>query len=441
MRCACAVWPLSSCLLALAATPAAGRSIHQLELEQHRGEPLMARIAPSTERLRAGTAKSVTRVVYSYYPYWLHDLSALRWEALTHLAWFAVELDKNGHVTDAHGWPDRATVEAAHVAGVRVDLAFTLFSGSGIRTLCTDPDRRAAAIFTMVDQMILGGADGISVDFEGLVDGTRDAFTTFIAELRAALDARGAGTAQIAISGPAVNWVGPDGVPEFDLDALLDIADFYFIMGYDLFWSGSSHAGPVGLSRLSPDWRKVQSWSMRRSIAQFTRDISPAKRGKILYGVPYYGREWITTTSAKAAPVVDSVGAVSYAAARADLAAGKARLWDGEIVNPWYVWQENGAWHQVYYDDKESLADKYRLALDQDLGGVGMWALNYDRGNAHSRSPNVFWGSSDQDVCGQQAVTCLASRVTSRRRADVAGEDPRGAGPRRCRHRSSARWA
>lgn len=376
--------PALAVLSLLVAPPvprAAAQSIHQLELEEHRGEPLAPRIVPDEARLRAGATKSVTRIVYGYYPYWVHDLTAIRWEALTHLAWFAVEIDSSGLVTDDHGWPDQETVDAAHTAGVRVDLTFTLFSGTGIRTLCTDPARRATAIATMVDQMEVGGADGISVDFEGLIDGTRDAFTTFIAELRAELDARGHTDAGISIAGPEVNWAGSDGIPEFDLNALLDSADIYFAMGYGYFWGGSSHAGPIGITWLSPDWRPVQSWSMLRSIAQFTRDIPPEKRRQLVHGVPYYGREWVTTTDEKGASVVDHIGAVTYTGARADLAAGQTRLWDEGIANPWYVWQSAGAWHQVWYDDEESLSVKYQLALDQDLGGIGMWALNYDNGH------------------------------------------------------------
>jgi MYXO-CTERM domain-containing protein len=223
--------------------------------------------------------------------------------------------------------------------------------------------------------MEAGGADGISVDFEGLADGTRDHFTTFIRELRAELDARGLATAEISIAGPAVDWGG-----EFDIPALLDVIDSYFIMGYDLFWSGSSHAGPTGLLRVTADWQPITSLSMLRSIAYYTSQGPAHLRRKIVYGVPYYGREWTTTSSAMGAATIANQRAVSYASARADLAAGQERLWHDGVKNPWYVWQASGTWHQVYYDDEESLSAKYDLALDQELGGVGMWALNHDSG-------------------------------------------------------------
>lgn len=364
-----------------ASAPAApvGPSIHQLELWRH-ATTLPAPPVPVDEsRLRAGAKKTVNRIVYGYYPYWVQDLDAIRWEALTHLAWFSVQMDEFGAITARHGWPDDVTVEAAHLADVRVDLAFTLFDGAGIRDLCADPARRATAIANMVNEMEAGNADGISIDFEGLIDGTRDNFTTFVAELREELDRRGHLDAEISIAAPAVNWAGADGIPEFDLNALLDHIDIYFIMGYGYFWSGSNRAGPTGITRLSPEWRSYQSRSMQRTLADYSRDIPAHKRSQIVWGAPYYGREWVTGSDSMGATVIDHVSSVTYSAARSALAGERTRLWDDGAATPWMVWQQDGAWHQVYYEDEHSLAVKYQLALEQDLGGVGMWALNYDR--------------------------------------------------------------
>src|SRR5688500_5828692 len=101
-------------------TTARADSVHQAELAAHRDEPPAVRTAPPAERLAAAAqGRALERVVYGYYPYWVADLDAIRWEALTHLAWFAVEMDATGAITATHGWPDEPTVAAAHAAGVR----------------------------------------------------------------------------------------------------------------------------------------------------------------------------------------------------------------------------------------------------------------------------------------------------------------------------------
>lgn len=360
-------------------------SPHADELARHRDEPPAVR-TPLTDdelaalrRARAERGPGLSRVVYGYYPYWVADLARLRWTALTHLAWFAIEIDANGDVVNAHGWPDRATVEAAHAAGVRVDLTFTLFDGGDILALTRDPARRAHTIDTMIDRMEAGGADGISVDFEGLIDGTRAHFVTFIAELRAALDARGHAGAEISIAGPMVNWPGADGLPEFDLPGLLAHADYLFVMGYGYFWSGSTVAGPIGILDIDRTWRAATAWSMERTLASFASEVGAERRAQILHGVPYYGREWVTATDAPAASATSHVGSVTYSAAKAAVSGARTRRWDAATSSPWYAWQANGAWRQVWYDDAESLAAKYRMVIDQDLGGTGMWALNYDQ--------------------------------------------------------------
>lgn len=351
-------------------------SAHAEALARHRHTVPGPRVLPDPARLAKARHKTVVRAVYGYYPFWLQDLASLRWEALTHIAWFSIELDAQGLVTATHGWPDTEAVQTAHAAGVRVDLAFTLFSGSGVLALCSDPGLRQTAITNMIDLMEAGDADGISVDFEGLVADTRDHFTAFITELRAGLDARGHTTAELSIAGPAVDWN-----QNFDLPALLDQIDWFFIMGYDYFWSGSAYAGPTGILRVTEDWDHATGWSAIRSIARYTSLVPAGRRRQILYGVPYYGREWTTASGDKGAAALSNVGSVTYSQAQAALAAGRVRQWDEGTRTPWYAWQDAGTWHQVYYDDAESLGHKYALAWNQDLGGVGMWALNHDTGH------------------------------------------------------------
>jgi len=346
-------------------------SIHQLEALQHAGETYAPRVLPSQVPLRTSAP---SRVVYGYYPFWVADLSTIRWNALTHLAWFSIDLDGDGDIVAKHGWPDPDVVNTAHAAGVRVDLTFTLFGGGDIQQLCNSPSRRASTISTIVSEMEAGDADGVSIDFEFVNGDTRAGFLTFIQELRAALDTAGHADAEISIAGPTVDWAGG-----LDMPGLLDAADWFFVMGYGYFWSGSSNAGPTGMLRVTPQWAPVQSLSMLRTLATYSEILSADQRRQLIWGVPYYGREYVTSSSSPGASVIDQNGAVTYSAAVQDLAGSVEPLYDEGIQNPWYRWQSGGQWHQVYYDDARSLAAKYDLAWAQDLGGVGMWALNYDK--------------------------------------------------------------
>jgi hypothetical protein len=371
-------FPMSAILAAAFAVPPAAEArvpLHEEQALEHAGDPLpeVLAVAGAAAKLREPI---VQRIVYGYYPYWVTGYAELRWELLTHVAWFAIALDSNGSASNANGWPGSWTglVDTAHENGVRVDVAFTLFSGAGIQTLVNSAANRAAAIATIVTAIQGGNADGAAIDFEGVPAAAASGFASFLAELRAGLDDAGLDDKRISVAGPAVDWSGA-----FDLGVILDSIDVYFIMGYDYFWSGSSRAGPTGILLTDSFWRPYSYGSELRSMADYSAQVTEAERAKIVIGVPYYGREWTTNGDQLASTAIANVGSVTYNAAREDIdVSGMTRLWDGRSLTPWYAWYEGAAWHQVYYDDEESLAWKYRFAAEQDLGGIGIWALRYD---------------------------------------------------------------
>lgn len=313
------------------------------------------------------------RVVYGYYPYWVDAWEHLRWDLLTHIAYFSVNMNGDGTLGTRNGWPDTDFVDTAHLFGVKVDVSFTLFDGAAILQLCSDDTNRARGIANMIDQMEAGGADGVNIDFESVNDGTRDCFTQYVRELRESLTARGHPDAVISIAGPAVDWTD-----EFDLGALAEYTDIYFIMGYGYHWTRSAKPGPVGQLRVTESWRPHVSISMQRTLAHYTSIVPPERRAVIVFGVPYYGRDWPVQSASMHAATTGNGDARTYEAARDALASGRERAYDPDSENPWYAYQSGGTWRQTWYDDEESLAAKYQLALEQEIGGVGIWALGYD---------------------------------------------------------------
>ncbi|MEQ8277670.1 MAG: glycosyl hydrolase family 18 protein [Deltaproteobacteria bacterium] len=352
---------------------ALAQSPHQEALEAHQNvAPFDFPPPPVIHRADEATPR-VKRVVYGYYPYWVDAWEHVRWDLLTHIAYFSVNMNGDGTLGTTNGWPDTDFVDTAHQHGVKVDVSFTLFSGAEILQLCSNDTFRARGIGNMIDAMEAGGADGVNVDFESVNDGTRDCFTQYIRELRETLTARGHDNAVVSIAGPAVDWTG-----EFDLLALSEYTDIYFIMGYGYHWTRSSKPGPIGQLRVTESWRPHVSISMQRTLDHYTSLVPADRRAVIVFGVPYYGRDWPVTSSAMHAATTGNGSARTYVAARDALAAGRARQYDGDSENPFYVYQSGGSWRQAWYDDEESLAAKYQLALEQEIGGIGMWALGYD---------------------------------------------------------------
>jgi spore germination protein YaaH len=52
--------------------------------------------------------------------------------------------------------------------------------------------------------------------------------------------------------------------------------------------------------------------------------------------------------------------------------------WDDLSMTPWVVFEEDGEIHQIYFENEKSLKAKLDLVKQNQLGGVGFWALGYE---------------------------------------------------------------
>ena len=82
-------------------------------------------------------------------------------------------------------------------------------------------------------------ADGIDIDFELLPTNQRENLVLFMEELSFAFHLE-MEYPIITMATPAIDWSNA-----WDYEALAEITDGLFIMGYNYFYSGSSNAGPV----------------------------------------------------------------------------------------------------------------------------------------------------------------------------------------------------
>ena len=118
------------------------------------------------------------------------------------------------------------------------------------------------------------------------------------------------------------------------------------------------------------------------SVHDYLATISATK---IIWGVPYYGRTWQTTTADLNAPTRAGASGASkayaYTGART-LAATYGRLWDAVGQVPWFVYYDsaNATWVEGYYDDAESLGAKFDVVNEKGFAGAGMWTLLMDKG-------------------------------------------------------------
>jgi len=312
-----------------------------------------------------GTPSSV---VFGFLPYWTGH-SYLRYDLISVLACFSVDMGSAGTITAWHGFPGafEGPVAGVHAAGGSAVVTVTCFSGSGIHSILTSS--KDVALETLVGLLDDNpDMDGICLDFEGVLSTDRDALTAFVADLREAMDQSRPGS-HLSICTPAVDWAGA-----FDYDLLASNCDALFMMCYPFHGSWSDEAGPccplTGWGA-GPESPANMAWSLGDYVIH-----APSVHDKLVVGLPYYGFEWETEDGNPHSVVDGSCSTLSYSSL-ASRAETHGRLWDPESLTPWYRYRDPG-WRQGWFDDPGSLSLKYSLILGSGFQGAGIWALGYD---------------------------------------------------------------
>jgi spore germination protein YaaH len=362
MRCAVLILLLFAVTSRAQEFPA--RTAHEAQ-QRLRPQPAAVSAAPAAPIRAAQLRDRVrTHVLFGYHPYWIADSVTLHYDfsLLSHLAYFSAEVDPaTGEMTTVRGWPAVPVLDRAAAAGVKVQLAVTNFGAANNRALLSSQSARDTLVRRIVSLLRQRDADGVSIDFEAVPGDQRENLTAFFAALDAAL-AAALPDAEISAAVPAVDWNDA-----WDLEALRAHIDLFFLMGYDYFWSGSGTAGPVAPIRGA-------TYNVQRSLDDYLQKGVPPQR--LLLGVPYYGYDWPVVSGAEGAATTGRAVARTWSYVQ-DMSGLQQRQWSTTYANPWFSY-ETANWRQVWFDDSESLSEKYDLVLDRSLAGVGIWALGYD---------------------------------------------------------------
>jgi len=341
-----------------------GKSIHQIELEKNRSYKAHDDVGIVSYGSISSTP-NVSKVVYGFYPYWMGDAyTNFQWDLLTHIAYFSIEVNSDGSLGDKHGWPNNSLLNLAHQNGVKVVLTAQNFSATDLSTLLSSVTNRNNLINNLLNEVKNTSADGVNIDFENVDSSMKVNLTTFVTDLNNALKASNS-SYHIAIDVPAVDWSD-----SFDENSLAQNSDGLMIMAYDYHWQTGSEAGPISPYDDSSTWGNYNVKSTLDTYLNLTNN----NRQKLILGVPYYGYDWPVSLDTVPANTTADGEAKTYVENRLALLS-YSRIWDNDSKTPYYKY---GSFHQTWYEDSESLQYKYDLVNDNNLLGIGIWALGYD---------------------------------------------------------------
>ncbi len=361
--------------------------------------------------LQLNQAKDLSKIVFGFLPYWEYSNGAhnnMHYELLTHIAIFDFFASSTGSIKNPSAWPWTDVINAAHGKGTKVILTITNFDGNVdpaevAHTLMTNNTSKNN-LFTNIKNMISTyQLDGVNIDFEAMNSSDRGTvLNNFMKDLSDYIHSNLPGK-EVSFDGPAVNWSG------WDLDGLTQNVDHVFIMAYDYHGSWSENTGAV-----SPLTHPSGGICLSRTLSN---DYSVPKSKypeKLILGIPYYGKHWETTTSLANSAVSSYIGSTLYRKTVIDAPDHGGFIWDQNSQTPWFKWM-SGGWNQIWADNEESISKKYDLALTENLGGIGIWALNYDgnRSELWDLINTKFGGGVTPLPSSPKSVAVLSKNATS----------------------------
>ena len=211
------------------------------------------------------------------------------------------------------------------------------------------PALRSRAARNLAALVREGGYDGIHIDFENIQLRDAPALEAFVAEVAAGVRGNGR-LVTMAIPARTARLNGHPGFNYARLAAHLDLA---VIMAYDHGYSG----GPP--SPVAPIW-----WV--RDVVAYS--LSQIPRSKILLGIPWYGYDWNTSARARGRYVgfAEAVGK------------GGQHGYDLRAQAPSLQYTANGQHHQIWYENAQSVKQKFNVVVEHGLAGWAAWRLGYD---------------------------------------------------------------
>ncbi|WP_231687485.1 LysM peptidoglycan-binding domain-containing protein [Bacillus sp. FJAT-22090] len=258
---------------------------------------------------------------------------------------------------------DTKYLQDAHSKGKKVWPLFgNKFDPDLTDTVLNNAANRKKLVVALKDSLVQTKSDGINVDFENIHPKNKQDYVLFITELKKALQPNGI---KVSVDVTRENsdpfWSG-----SLDRKELGKVADYIVLMGYDEHWGNSPIAGSVA----SMPW-------IEEGVELL---MSEVPSHKIILGMPFYTREWVTNLSTKK---VRSIDRTMNEVEQIISSRGLKKVWDRNTQQNYVEYTANGDKHQIWIEDKQSIELRVNLAKQYNLGGAAAWYIG-------SETPDVW---------------------------------------------------
>jgi len=258
----------------------------------------------------------------------------------------------------------------------KLNLDVFMDHSSGVRELLASEEGRTQAVNAILEELTVeyrtigrNPYNGVTIDFEGLRESSKDDFTAFLQELAPAVHALGK---ELYVCVSPVLTTGPyyDG---YDYRAIGAAADKVILMAYD--YDARNLSGFIGT-----DYQKTTSAAPLGQVYMSMRAITDPETGvedlsKIALGFSCKNIAWNVDKNGKllsAEPVYPTNETVYKRLSQSDTIHG----WSGTYHNRYAIYTtETGENWYLIYEDNRSLQAKLDAAHLLGITGVSFWRM------------------------------------------------------------------
>lgn len=286
----------------------------------------------------------VNKEIQVYYPSWSGDqYTSIRYDLVTTIAYSFVYVKADGSLLKDSTYNPDPLVTYAHARGVKVILSVQDYSRADADGLLANSVSRTTSINNILAEVIAHNFDGIDNDIEkssvtNPITGTPNkalmtALQTGLYNVFKASNPNYRISIAIGAYYPSVDNI-------FDLPVLQNYSDYFMIMGYDWYGDWSTTAGPNSPYILDDGTGNYPTIKHDESLMLNTY------RNKLLFGVPWYGKMFVTVDGTRLSPKVTgtTVTYIDYKdyAVAISVPNDPNRKWDTVWQTPWYVYSQTG---------------------------------------------------------------------------------------------------
>ena len=329
--------------------------------------------------------------VIGFQPFWLLQKADKPYEKyINTFTYFGLTLDSNGTIVklinpqeEEPGWTTlkstRLQERLKQAKKNRLNLSLLVHNSSeaSISNLLKKPEKHAQNLLTDIAPIMQKyGFTDLNLDIESFKEASESAqqqYTAFVKEVKKGIDKNNLGTLTVEVT--------PISLVEnrlINVEEIAKIADSLVLMAYDFHYIYSYIAGPVapvgGVD-------KVREFDVETTLKEALKVVPPEK---VILGIPLYGYEWETISDKPCAPTIPGGGATASNKRVVDLLASCnscIKVFNEQAKQPYIIFPDKDYFHQIYYEDEQSIKEKLKLAEEYKIAGVALWALGYEGKN------------------------------------------------------------